>query len=167
MKKIILKDLLKVERGADIAKMEAPIPVTVGEGFSFELDGKKYVTKGSYDGDKRNVTFRVTSFIGLCAEAVHYYCSVKIMVSNQCGTSSVSGYLGGIQIPNEYESIEAKIVRPLTPKDLEDTDRWGHFRKPGDLVEAFESLDDLNKCIKKVRKFFPSDKWNVNIQRLY
>lgn len=34
--------MIQVERGADITEMEAPIPNTIGEGFTFCLNGKEY-----------------------------------------------------------------------------------------------------------------------------
>ena len=58
--------MIRVERGADITEMEAPIPNTIGEGFSFSLDGVQYTTKGIYTERKRDVAFRITSFVGYC-----------------------------------------------------------------------------------------------------
>lgn len=51
----------------------------------------------------------ISSFCGLCSEAIHYYAKLYITVSNVCGNSSVSGYLGGIEIPNEYQTIEGGV----------------------------------------------------------
>lgn len=51
------KEMIQVERGADITEMEAPIPSTIGEGFTFSLNGKQYTTIGDYTKGKRNVEF--------------------------------------------------------------------------------------------------------------
>lgn len=62
----------------------------------------------------------ISSFCGLCSEAIHYYAKLYITVSNVCGNSSVSGYLDGIEIPNEYQTIEGEFVRPLTQKEKDE-----------------------------------------------
>lgn len=158
------KEMIKVERGADITEMEAPIPSTIGEGFTFSLDGEQYTTTGGYKNGKRDVEFCITSFIGYCGGAQHYYCSISIYVGNGNGNKTVSGYLGGIEIPNEFKSFKARIVRPITKEELSDTKRW-EFYEEGDMVDAFCSLDELNKCIETIRQIFPEDKWNVMIER--
>lgn len=156
--------MIQVERGADITEMEAPIPSTIGEGFSFCLDGVKYTTTGSYTKGKRNVEFHITSYIGYCGEAQHYYCSISIYVGNINGNKSVSGSLRGIEIPNEFKSFKASIVRPLSKEEVADTKRWELYEE-GDMVDAFCSLEELNKCIETIRQIFPEDKWNVVIKR--
>lgn len=158
------KEMIQVERGADITEMEAPIPSTIGEGFSFILDGVQYTTTGSYTKGKRNVEFHITSYIGYCGGAEHYYCSISIFVENINGNKSVSGSLRGIEIPNEYQSFKASIVRPLTKEEAADTKRWEWYEE-GDMVDAFCSLKELNKCIETIRQIFPEDKWNVVIKR--
>lgn len=35
------------------------------------------------------------------------------------------------------------------------------------MVEAFCSLEELNKCIETIRQIFPENKWNVVIKRNY
>ena len=104
------KEMIQVERGADITEMEAPIPSTIGEGFSFCLDGMQYTTVGSYKNGKRDVEFCITSFVGYCGGAQHYYCSINIFVENRNGNKTVAGYLGGIEVPNEFNSFKASIV---------------------------------------------------------
>ena len=156
--------MIQVERGVDITEMEAPIPSTIGEGFSFCLDGVKYTTTGSYTKGKRNVEFNITSYIGYCGGAQHYYCSISIYVGNINGNKSVSGSLRGIEIPNEFKSFKASIVRPLSKEEVADTKRWEWYEE-GDMVDAFCSLEELNKCIETIRQIFPEDKWNVVIKR--
>lgn len=156
--------MIEVKRGVDITEMEAPISSTIGEGFTFCLNGEQYTTTGGYTKGKRNVEFCITSFIGYCGGAQHYYCSISISVVNRSGNKTVAGYLGGIEIPNEYQSFKASIVRPLSKEEVADTKRWEWYEE-GDMVDAFCSLDELNECIETIRQIFPEDKWNVVIER--
>ena len=160
------KEMIQVERGADITEMEAPIPSTIGEGFTFCLDpdGEKYTTTGDYTKGKRDVKFCITSYMGYCGGAEHYYCSISIPVVNRSGNKIAGGCLGGIKIPNEYQGFKASIVRPLSKEEAADTKRWEWYEE-GDMVDAFCSLKELNKCIETIRKIFPEDKWNVMIER--
>lgn len=98
--KIDWKEMIQVERGADITEMEAPIPSTIGEGFTFILNGVQYTTTGVCTKGKRNVEFNITSYIGYCGGAQHYYCSISISVEKRSENKIVGGYLGGIKIPN-------------------------------------------------------------------
>lgn len=157
------KEMIQVERGADITEMEAPIPSTIGEGFTFCLDGEKYTTIGGYTKGKRDVEFHITSYIGYCGGAEHYYCSISIFVENRNGNKTVGGSLRGIKVPNEYQSFRASIVRPLSKEEV-GTKRWEWYEE-GDMVDAFCSLKELNKCIETIRQIFPEDKWNVVIKR--
>lgn len=155
--------MIQVERGADITEMEAPIPSTIGEGFTFCLDGEQYTTIGAYTNGKRDVKFHITSYIGYCGGAEHYYCSISIPVENRSGNKIVGGYLGVIKVPNEYQGFKASIVRPLSKEEV-DTKRWEWYEE-GNMVDAFCSLDELNKCIETIRQIFPEDKWNVVVKR--
>ena len=85
---------------------------------------------------------------------------------NRNGNKTVAGYLGGIEVPNEFNSFKASIVRPITKEELSDTKRWELYEE-GDMVDAFCSLDELNKCIETISPIFPEDKWNVVIKRNY
>lgn len=98
---------LRIEKGFDISKITGVIPQNIGEGFQFDLHGKIYTTTGRYTKDKKRLmNIEIRSFRGLCGGAIHYYATLYINVANVCDNSSVSGYLGGIEIPNEYQTIE-------------------------------------------------------------
>lgn len=160
---------LRIEKGFDISKITGGVPQNIGEGFKFNLHGEIYTTTGSYIKDgKRIVNIEIRSFAGLCGGATHYYATLHIDVNNVCGNSSVSGYLGGIEIPNVYQTIKGELVRPLTQKEKDNQpERWGFGYKVGDLVNAFESLQEIESLIKKLKKKFPSDEWKVEIRRSY
>lgn len=160
---------LRIEKGFDISKITGFIPQNIGEGFQFNLHGKIYTTMGSYTKDKkRRMNIRISSFYGLCGDAIHYYATLYIDVNNVCGNSSVAGYLGGIEIPNEYKDIEGEFVRPLTQKEKDkQPDRWGYRYQVGDLVNAFESLEDIEELIKNFKKNFSTEEWEIDIIRNY
>lgn len=160
---------LRIEKGFDISKITGVIPQNIGEGFQFDLSDKTYTTMGSYTKDKKRLmNIVISSFCGICGGAIHYYAKLYIKVSNVCGNSSVSGYLGGIKIPNEYQTIEGEFVRPLTQKEKdEQTGRWGYGYQVGDLVNAFESLEEIENLIKNLKKKFSSKEWKVEIRRDY
>ena len=160
---------LRIESGYDISKITGVIPQNIGEGFQFSLDEKIYTTMGSYTKDKkRRVEIEISSFCGICWDAVHYYATLYIYVGNVCGDSSVSGYLGGIEIPNEYKPIKGEFVRPLTQKEKDEyPNRWDISYQVGDFVNAFESLQEIESLIKNLKKKFPSKEWKVEITRNY
>lgn len=160
---------LRIEKGFDISKIAGAIPQNIGEGFQFNLSGKTYTTMGSYTKDKKRLlNIEISSFCGLCWDAVHYYAKLYINLDNVCGNSSVSGYLGGIEIPNEYQTIEGEFVRPLTQKEIDkQPGRWRYGYQVGDLVNAFESLKEIEGLIKNLKKKFSSKEWKVEIRRNY
>lgn len=160
---------LRIEKGFDISKITGAIPQNIGQGFQFYLSGKIYTTTGRYTKDgKRIVNIEIRSFVGLCGGATHYYATLCIDVNNVCDNSSVSGYLGGIKIPNEYQTIKGEFVRPLTQKEKDkQPDRWGFGYQVGDLVNAFESLQEIESLIKNLKKKFSSKEWKVEIRRNY
>lgn len=167
--KNLLEKVLCEVNGYDISKITGAIPQNIGEGFQFNLSGKTYTTMGSYTKDKKRLmNIEISSFCGLCGGAIHYYAKLYINVSNVCGNSSVSGYLGGIEIPNEYQTIKGEFVRPLTQKEIDkQPKRWGNWYQVGDLVNAFESLEEIENLIKKLKKKFSSKEWKVEIRRNY
>ena len=160
---------LRIEKGFDISKITGVIPQNIGEGFQFNLHEKIYTTTGSYTKDgKRIVNIEIRSFAGLCGGAIHYYATLCINVNNVCDSNSVSGYLGGIEIPNEYQTIKGEFVRPLTQKEIDEQPRrWDFPYQAGDLVNAFESLQEIESLIKKLKKKFASKEWKVEIRRSY
>lgn len=164
-----INSYLRIEKGIDISKITGAIPQNIGEGFQFNLSGKTYTTMGRYTKDKKRLmNIEIRSFRGLCGGAIHYYATLYINVANVCDNSSVSGYLGGIEIPNEYQTIKGEFVRPLTQKEIDEQPRrWDFPYQAGDLVNAFESLQEIESLIKNLKKKFSSKDWKVEIRRSY
>nr|WP_302693243.1 hypothetical protein [uncultured Prevotella sp.] len=121
---------------------------------------------------KRLINIEISSFYGLCGGAIHYYATLYINVANVCDNSSVSGYLGGIEIPNEYQTIKGEFVRPLTLKEIDEQPRrWDFPYQEGDLVNAFESLEEIENLIKKLKKktevaYYSMDKYLTKLLKL-
>lgn len=70
---------LRIEKGFDISKITGVIPQNIGEGFQFNLHGKIYTTTGSYTKDKKRLVYiKISSFVGLCGGAIHYYATLYI-----------------------------------------------------------------------------------------
>lgn len=116
---------------------------------------------------KRQAEIEICSFQGFCCDAVHYYAKLYIFVDNVCGDSVVSGYLEGIEIPNEYQTIKAEFVKPLTQKEIDEyPNRWEYYQV-GDLTNAFESLQEIESLIENLKKKFSSKEWKVEIRRNY
>lgn len=164
-----INSYLRIEKGFDISKITGSVPQNIGEGFQFDLHGKIYTTMGSYTKDKKRIAIiNISSFHGLCGDATHYYVDFCIDVKNVCDNSSVCGYLGGIEIPNEYKTIKGEFVRPLTQKEKDEQPyRWNYLYQVGDLVNAFESLQEIKSLIKNLKKKFSSKEWKVEIRRSY
>ena len=164
-----INNYLRLESGFDISKITGVIPQNIGEGFQFNLHGKVYTTRGSYTKDKkRQAEIEICTFQGFCCDAIHYYAKLYIYVDNVCGDSVVSGYLEGIEIPNEYQTIKGEFVRPLTQNEIDEyPNRWDISYHVGDLVNAFESLEEIENLIKKLKKKFSSKEWKVEIRRNY
>ena len=164
-----INSYLRIEKGFDISKITGFVPQNIGEGFQFNLSGKTYTTMGSYTKDKKRIAIiNISSFYGLCGDATHYYVDFCIDVNNVCDNSSVCGYLGGIEIPNEYKTIKGEFVRPLTQNEKnEQPYRWNYLYQVGDLVNAFDSLQEIESLIKNLKKKFSSKEWKVEIRRNY
>lgn len=160
---ILFLDHTEYKGGADLSKAELPIRASIGEGFGFKLkDGRQYVTEGVRGKDgKREIHFRISSFIGICGGAMHYYCSVTSYVNNRCLTdnSSVSGWLDGVVIPEENKTLKFELSRPITQKEIdENPSRWYGWRE-GDQVTAFENKQDILSLIEEIKKAFAMDEW--------
>lgn len=111
------------ESGYDITEGPFPLPATIGEGFRFQsLDifNKNvvdYVTKASRKNGKRVLRFRISTFIGLCGGACHYFCKAYSAIYNtdvNDASHYISGYITdvdgkAIDIPSESRSLAFDI----------------------------------------------------------
>ena len=58
-----------------------------------------------------------------------------------------------------YDRDEAEWNYPIT--------NWDDWYEVGDLVNAFESLEEIENLIKNLKKKFSSKEWKVEIRRNY
>lgn len=160
---------LRIVKGSDLSKISGSVSQRIGQGYQLAFDNKIYTTSGRYTkAGKRIVNINISSFIGLCGGATHYYATFHIYVDMKCGNELIGGYQGGVEIPEEYQTIEGEFVRPLTKEEKESNpDRWGSDYEVGDLVNAFESLEDVVQSIETFKKKFSSKEWKVEIRRSY
>ena len=163
----LFMDHTEYRRGVDLSKAELPIRASIGERFGFKLkDGRQYVTEGVRGKDgKREIHFRISSFIGICGEAMHYYCSVISYIHNRCLTdnSIVAGWLDGIVIPKENETLEFELSRPITQKEIDEKPSRWHGWREGDPVTAFENKQEILSLIEEIKGAFATDEWDFVI----
>lgn len=162
-----LHGMILQSSGADLTESPLPIPSDIGEGFRFSLNGKRYVTSGERTKEgKRKLQFDISTFRGISFGAIHYYCLVYSYISNRDieRGGCVCGYLGGIKIPRENESIRFEICRCVTQEEINKApERW-RFYQAGDLTNAFESMKDLEEAIAKVKQAFSPMEWEFIIK---
>ena len=151
-------------------------------GMDFHLNDHPncYPQIASYSyNEERTVHIEITSYRGMCFDAIHYYATIKadgvklcedIEENGKKSTIIHGGYLGEEynNLPREkrgiwtsrYE-IEGEIT--LTQEEIyKDPKRWEYY-DVGDKTNAFESKSELIETAKKVAKIrFPE--WNVEIE---
>lgn len=165
------------ESGYDITQGPFPLPSTIGEGFKFQsLDFPDnniidYVAKADRTNGKLVLTFKITSFIGLCGGACHYFCKAYSAIHNMDinnPTHHISGYIcdingNKIDIPSEAKSLAFDIGIPLT-EDMIQRD-MGHYQlsKVGDCGTALRSINDFYKVIEGLKEVFDMKQWDFEI----
>jgi hypothetical protein len=131
--------------------------------------------------DKRTVVIEITSFRGMCWNAIHYYAKLKADGVNICSDEigsdgeiksvSHAGYLGEEykSLPKEKQSIwnsryEIEIVRPVTQEEIDsDPDRWYGY-DAGWPTNGFENKSELIKTAKKVAELRFPEGWDIIVE---
>ena len=165
------------ESGYDITEGPFPLPANIGEGFRFQsLDffDKKvvdYVTKANRKNDKRVLSFRISTFIGLCGGACHYFCKAYSAILNT-DVNNPSHYISGyitdvdgkaIDIPSESRSLAFDIGVPLTEEMIQRDMGHYEYSKVGDCGTALRSKDDFYEVIEKLKEVFDMEQWSFEI----
>ena len=166
------------ESGYDITEGPFPLPATIGEGFRFQsLDSFNknvvdYVTKASRKNDKRVLRFRISTFIGLCGGACHYFCKAYSAILNT-DVNNPSHYISGyitdvdgkvIDIPSESRSLAFDIGVPLTEEMIQRDMGHYKFSEVGDCGTALRSKDDFYEVIEKLKEVFDMEQWSFEIE---
>ena len=141
-----------------------PINSNKGEGFEFELDDKKYITKGSYDKEYpeyRKATLSITSYRGF--GGIHFYGNITIGVLNANllkPSNTISGSLGGIVLPDEYKTIKFEVIRPLILSDIEkEPERWETYIIGEDKTNGFYNEEEIIDIVCQLKDKIFKGKW--------
>lgn len=166
------------DSGYDITQGPFPLPASIGEGFRFQsLDFPDknvvdYVTKADRENDKRVLRFRISTFIGLCGGACHYFCKAYSAIRNtdvDNPSHCISGYITDvdgkkIDIPSESRSLAFDIGVPLTEKMIQRDMGHYEYSKVGDCGTALRSKDDFYEVIEKLKEVFDMEQWSFKIE---
>ena len=119
--------------------------------------------------EPRKVKIEITSFIGTCWEAIHYYAKLIAdgidIIDDQ--DYCVGGYLGEEHknLPRELKdkwssSYDIEIARGVTEEEIKnDPHRW-KFYHPGEKTNGFENKEELLEVARKVAEIrFPG--WEI------
>ena len=142
-----------------------PIGNTFGRGFEFEYDGKRYHTEPCLNKDgKLRVFATLSTWEGIVGGASHYYGHIQVVVNNKGDDGRIiGGYMGGIKIPKENETLELDVCRPLNEDEIAqitdpNSSFYGYeeelptvrFNSREDALDAiygvFNALFDVSKC---------------------
>lgn len=168
-----LKQHVTFSKGYDIMDGPFPIPSSIGEGFTFQLKDYPhdnlvdYITSAARKNGKRQLTFCIQSFMGLCGGASHYYCTAHSYINN-CQVDNpnhtICGYLGGVKVPQEFKSLEFDLGIPLTEEMI--AVDMGHYKysKPGDCGTAIHNKQDFYDTIEQLKSYFNMDEWEFVIE---
>lgn len=160
-------------RGYDIQEGPFPLPANIGEGFTFQ--NKDFMTKKMLDfiaeadrkDGKRVLTFTMSTFIGLCGGACHYFCKAHSNIHcHEVGDPNhiIAGYLGGIKRPRESENLEFDLGIPLTEAMIEKDSGHYRYNAPGDCGTALRDKDQFFPIIKELENIFNMDEWTFVVR---
>lgn len=160
-------------RGYDIQDGPFPLPASIGEGFTFQH--KNFITKqmdnfiaeADREDGKRVLIFEITTFVGMCCGACHYFCKAHSDIHcHEIGNSNhiISGYLGGIEIPRESENLEFDLGIPLTEAMIEEDSGHYSYNAPGDCGTALRDKDQFFPIIKELENIFNMDEWTFVVR---
>lgn len=140
-----------------------PISSKIGEGHKFTIKSGDFTTAAARDSKtgKRRIIFSISSYRGICAGAIHYYCRVWSYIHNVSRSGSyVAGYLDGYKVPQEFTGIDVELGRKVTAEMIEaDELRWEGYH-PGFMTNAFDTKEDIYKLIDFLKKYvFVEEEW--------
>lgn len=149
-------------------------------GMDFHLDEHpEWYPSYTFWHNKRTVKIEITSYCGMCWNAIHYYAKIIADGIKMCEdyeekgeikTRCHGGYLGEEykNLPREKKAIwdgryEIDVVRPLTQAEIDhDPDRWYAYQA-GESTHCFESKNEVIEMAKKIVELrFPG--WEVEVE---
>ncbi len=144
------------------------IPTNYGNGITFQDNtGTSYTTDVELP---RTLHVTISSWIGVSIGAEHYYAKIAVMepyLIYESDGKKQRSIIGGVidnYKPDEAQSFDISIYRPLTSTEIEENpDRWDYY-KAGNLVSAFEDEDTLHKAVIECIKARFAGDWLVEIE---
>lgn len=160
-------------RGYDIQDGPFPLPANIGEGFTFQYEdyrSKKmldFIAEADRKDGKRVLVFEITSFVGLCGGACHYFCRAYSYINlHEIGRPGhiIGGYIAGVKIPRESEGLEFDLGIPLTQEMIELD--MGHYKysEPGDCGVALRDKKQFFPIIKELENIFNMNEWTFVVR---
>lgn len=155
------------------------IPLDFGLGLHLETKPNIYSQiHYRYNENERTVRLCISSFRGMCGDAIHYYGKLKadgvdiieeVEENGEVKKHYIGGYIckefSNLENKSNYEMIyEIELLRPVTKEDIEkDPNRWEGY-EIGQKTNAFESIGEIVAVAKKVVKArFPG--WKFEIEK--
>lgn len=124
---------------------------------------------------KRRATLNITTYRGLCADAIHYYGSIRIQgvhmeYDNEPGHATMDDEIENL-LPLSGYSYELKLSRPVTQEDKDadkearcEADIRFQWYNVGDMTDRFNSLKELIDFAKIVFKNRFVGNWEFYIE---
>lgn len=168
-----------VSRSYDRGRYPDFFPVNIGDDFKLESSPELFVRIP----DPRGVRIEITSYRGICWNAVHYYAAIKADGIERCKYQDfngkkqlvcVSGYLGEEfnSLPREKQDIWGggyyiEVAREVTQADVDkDPQRWKGY-EPGRHTNAFNSAEEAEEEAKAIVDARFGEGWKVIIDNPY
>jgi hypothetical protein len=122
---------------------------------------------------KRRVVLNIRTFRGISTNAIHFYGELNVegVIARILDSEPVlmnSRFLNSSEeklYPLLTYRYDFKITRPITQKEIDSgINRWGGYLKVGDLIEAFNSVQELISDAKEIMKLRFTGDWEYLIQ---
>lgn len=128
------------------------------------------------DNKRRRATLKISSFVGMCSDAIHWYGKIEIQgVEMKFDNMAGSTFSFDKNFPLSHFTYGLTLRRPLTKHEIySDKNRWSYYFE-GDLTRSFNSVEEIIELAKKVfnRRFSglwefyvesPFDKYNGKLK---
>lgn len=149
--------------GFEIEKF--PIKDKFDTEFKFTLHDEEY--KVVINEDYRYPNRRFATLTIYTFGVQHYYGEFKAYTSNiqiSNPSTSISGYIGGIKIPDEYTDTKFNIMRRVTEEDLKDDPQRFYGHRANGLTNGFYTQKEIIDIFKELAPQILSGKWAVGVE---
>ena len=114
---------------------------------------------------KRRATLKISSFVGMCSDAIHWYGKIEIQgVEMKFDNMAGSTFSFDKNFPLSHFTYDLTLRRPLTKNEIDsDKSRWSYYFE-GDLTKSFNSIEEIIELAKKVFKRRFSGFWEFYVE---